>query len=400
VTIDRETIEALRDEPELLAIADAVRSAGAELGPATAPRPRRRLARIAAVALAAAAVVGFLLTSPWESGGPSFVDKALAAVGNRPVLHVVVRYTIGERIDLRTGASSPAHRDGEVWYDTARHVFRAVARIDGRVAYRSSGKGSLADEPFLLTTLYRKALQQGKLRKVGHAVVRGRRALVVQARVPHGGLMRDYLDAQNFRLLRLQYFLDGRLGYQLDVLRFETVSREEARLPKHPAPLGPSSRGSGTVSAPLTGSGSAVVGEAALVKARTVFGRPALWPGRAIAGHRLIASQLEEESSATRGRTVRGRKLFLRYGPRSRAFEQAYLEIEEAPASSPLWAVEDVAVPRSGYLDLLSSQTSTNDHDVRTQWTGTMTRAGLTLQLTSWSRTTLIAAARSLRPVP
>src|SRR5690348_17837077 len=143
--IDRETIETLRDEPELLAVADAVQSFGQELGPVPAPRRRRRPIRLVAVALAAAAIVGVVLASPWDTGGTSFVDKALAAVGNRPVLHVVVRYTVGERIDLRTGRSSTEHRDLELWYDAKRQVFRTEALLDGRVVYRTAGKGNLGN---------------------------------------------------------------------------------------------------------------------------------------------------------------------------------------------------------------------------------------------------------------
>lgn len=397
MTIDRETIETLHDEPELLAIADAVQKAGPQFGSVRAPRRRRRPIRLVAVALVAAATVGLVLASPWDSGGgPSLVDKAIAAVGNRPVLHVVVRYTVGERIDLRTGRSSPEHRDLELWYDAKRQVFRTEALLDGRVVYRSAGKGNLGNEPFLLTSLYRKALKDGKLRKLRETVIRGRRAVVVQARLPHGGLARYYLDAHTFRLLRMQYFLNGRFGSQMDVLKFETVSRAEARLPKHPTQSPSSSSGSET-----SGSGSAVVGEAALKRARTVFGRPAFWPGRSVDGHRLTESQLESDTATTDGSTVRGRKLVLDYGPESKDFGQAYLEIEELPSNSPLLKVEGIdQAPRAGYLDLTPGETSSQGNQERTQWTGAMRKNGFTIQLTSWSRTTLIAAARAMRPVP
>lgn len=109
MTMDRETVETLRDEPELLALADALQIAGDALDvPDPAPvRPRTRLrpARLAAVGFAVAAVVGLVLASPWSgSGGPSFVDKALAAVGDRPVVHVVVRYSIVSESTCRAGA--------------------------------------------------------------------------------------------------------------------------------------------------------------------------------------------------------------------------------------------------------------------------------------------------------
>ncbi len=395
MTIDRETIEALRDEPELLAIADAVQSTAARLGPVPSVRPWRRPVRLVAVALAAAAVVGIVLASPWEGGGPSFVDKALAAVGNRPVLYVVVRYSIGERIDLHTGASSPAHRDLELWYDQQTHVFRAIARLDGHVITRLVRRGNLGYEPFLLTTLYRKALKDGKLHKTGDAVIRGRRAIVVESGMSHRGRMRAYLDARSYRLVRLQYFEAGRLGAQVDVLRYETIGRGAAGLPAT-APRGDTTRsssGSSTVGYPEQGVVS-------LHDLRTVFGRPALWPGRSVQGHRLLSSQVATNTAESDGRKAHGSKLLLDYGPRPRPDEDAYLEIEEAPATSPLWRIESVYAPPAGYLDLMSGQTSTDGNRQRTQWTGTMTKHGFTIQLTSWSRSTLIAAARSMRPVP
>jgi|SRR5579859_47395 len=392
MTIDRETIEALRAEPELLAIADAVQSAGDQLGPVPAPRSRRRPVRIAAVAVAAAAVVGILLSSPWQSGGPSFVDKALAAVGNRPVLHIVAGYTFGDRVDLRTGQTSPIRRYSELWYDTSRDVYRVVARVDGRVVFRQALSGAL-DSPVLYTTVYRQALKRGKLHIVGHTLVRGHAAIVVESHEGDGSLMRAALDAHSFRLLRAQLITAGHVTFQIDVLLFETVSREQAQLPKHPPPSPRTTWSSG--------SGSAVTGESALVNARTAFGRRALWPGRFIQGHRLVDEQLETDKSTSRGRTVHGQKLLLSYGPRDRFFDLAYLEIEEAPASSPLWNVASVYAPPDGYLDLTSGQTSsTYGQKERTQWTGVMSKNGFTIQLTSWSRSMLIAAARAMRALP
>ena len=402
MTIDRETIETLRDRPELLAVADAVQSAGGRLGPVTAPRrSRRRPVRTAAVVVALAAAVGVVLSSPWESGGPSLVDKALAAVGNRPVLHVVERISFGERVDLRTGASSPAQRDLELWYDQRTRVFRAVARLDGRVISRVVARGTLLSfglyNPLVLASLYRQALKDGKLHQTGRAVVRGRHAVVVEYR-GHGDVTRAYLDADSYRLLRMQFFVGRHLGYEIDVLRFETVSRAVAKLPAtapSASSTGLSSTESGTAGLPYP----SVTAKTGLRAARTAFGTPALWPGRSVGGHRLLSAQVGVETARSGRRTVHGRKLTIDYGPRP-IDADAYLEIDEAPATSPLWNVESVDAPPAGSLDLLSGEASSDGNHERTQWTGTMTKDGFTIQLTSWSRSTLIAAARSMRPVP
>ena len=63
---DPETVEVLRDHPDLLAIADAVAATGV--------RPRRRLplGRVGLVAAVAAVAVAVALVSPWQGGGGGF----------------------------------------------------------------------------------------------------------------------------------------------------------------------------------------------------------------------------------------------------------------------------------------------------------------------------------------
>jgi hypothetical protein len=400
VTIkDPEVMEALRAEPELLALADALQSVHG--GPEPFPPPRRarsRRFRVAAVAFAAAAALVLALVSPWDSGsGPSLVDRALAAVGDRPVLHTVIRFTLGERIDLRTGRSTPLSRDGELWYDAGRHVFRSVARIDGRVVYRAVGRtDSLGiDDPTLYATLYRKALKEGKVRKVGEGVVRGHRVIVL-AGSGRGPTMRAFLDARTFQLVRLQFFQGGRLQSQMDVLLLETLTREQAHLPRTAPKLG--SSGGSTTSG---GSGSSLT-SISPAKARTVFAQAPLWVGSAIEDHRLSFIR-PERTTATRGTlTVRALVLHLGYGPVSEGGLDPFLGIEEAPAASAarLWSIEGDYAPPAGHLDLTSSQAGSGPHTMRTQRTGLMQEGGFYVRLTSWSRETLLAAARALRPLP
>jgi hypothetical protein len=390
--LDLEVVEVLREEPELLALADALQSTDIAV-PAHSTRRRVPAFRLGAVALAAVAAVVLLLVSPW-SGGPSLADRALAAIGTEPVLHVVVRYRLGDRIDLRTGRIAPVQRTGEVWYDSTRHVYRAVTRIDGQVVYRSSGTGNLSDEPYLLSTLYRQALEQGKLHETGKAVVRGRPAIVVGG-AGHGQSMRAYLDADSYRVLRMQFYVGSRLAWQLDVLRYETVSREQANLPQpqpRPGPV-PSVAGVGV-------SGAANLKTIGLDQARSALpGRP-LWAGRVVDGHRLTTIQKEDVTDTSRGVTVRGTRLSFSYGQGGRLGSEPYLQVEEGPASSPTWRVESVYPPPPGFVDLASSQSGTGPGHMRTQWLGVLQENGFVVQLTSWSRSTLLATARALRPLP
>jgi hypothetical protein len=131
---DTELVEMLRDDPELLAIADALVETN---GTATA-RPRRRRARLAsagAVLALVAAGVALLLVTPWQRS-PSFVDRALAAVGRGPVLHVSVEQAQAEDrtlVDLRTGRTIARPLRTDVWYDPGRALKRAVYSIEGKV---------------------------------------------------------------------------------------------------------------------------------------------------------------------------------------------------------------------------------------------------------------------------
>src|SRR5436305_15131594 len=98
---DGEVVELLNGQPELLAIADAV---------AETQRPPRRLgrrpsvARFILTAAVAAVAVTVLLVSPWNGRG-SVVGRALAAVGDGRVLHLVVQAPTGQVfVNLQDGA--------------------------------------------------------------------------------------------------------------------------------------------------------------------------------------------------------------------------------------------------------------------------------------------------------
>ena len=82
---DREVLELLRAEPELLALADAV----AETEASRRRRPVRALLAVAAVAVGLFALV---LAAPWDRGGGdgSVLGRALAAIpAGGPVVHLI-----------------------------------------------------------------------------------------------------------------------------------------------------------------------------------------------------------------------------------------------------------------------------------------------------------------------
>jgi hypothetical protein len=125
---DPELVEMLSDEPELLAVADALVATNK---PSPGRRRWRLLASASGAATTIAALVALFLIAPWQSS-PSLVDRALAAVGAQPVLHVVTSQPAqGTTLDLSTGQPIPQVLQTEVWFDRGRELKKSVFTING-----------------------------------------------------------------------------------------------------------------------------------------------------------------------------------------------------------------------------------------------------------------------------
>lgn len=112
---DRELLELLGEEPELLAIADALVATAPVV---RRPRPAETLAISGAVV--AAAIAALVLLWPFGSS-PSVLENALAAIGSRPITHVVLESDLGSFwLDLRTGKRTPTSGRQEYWYQPGR----------------------------------------------------------------------------------------------------------------------------------------------------------------------------------------------------------------------------------------------------------------------------------------
>lgn len=125
VWTDPDIADLVGDDPELVAIADAL--------VATAPvavRRRGRLPLRLGLAAAALGAVGLLaLFAPWSGGGPTLGDRARAALGDAPVLHVVIAYRSNPGyVDIATGAEHRFFDRQETWYDRGRGYVHTVTR--------------------------------------------------------------------------------------------------------------------------------------------------------------------------------------------------------------------------------------------------------------------------------
>jgi hypothetical protein len=98
--LDHEVVELLREEPELLAIADALT--------ATREQTRTRLVRRSSAAVAAALVaIAVVMAIVLTSSSPSLVERALAAVGDRPLVRAEFSRAVAndEVVGLNSGTS-------------------------------------------------------------------------------------------------------------------------------------------------------------------------------------------------------------------------------------------------------------------------------------------------------
>jgi hypothetical protein len=129
----------------LLAPFERVRPVALRHRQARTRRPRRsylarRLVPVLVIT-AAALVIG--LIAPWQHGrsftSSAVAERALVAIGNRPVLHVVLRDdgSAWTYIDLASGQERPMTITTEIWYDNARHFEHQKHSIEGERAYTS-----------------------------------------------------------------------------------------------------------------------------------------------------------------------------------------------------------------------------------------------------------------------
>jgi len=83
--LDREVLELLREDPDLLAIADAV-----VVTQRAEPQRRGGTWRLLGVAAVVAVAAVIAVVAPWHGHGNGLIDRALAAVGHGRVLHAVI----------------------------------------------------------------------------------------------------------------------------------------------------------------------------------------------------------------------------------------------------------------------------------------------------------------------
>lgn len=269
-------------------------------------RPQRgtrgMAARLAAVAAAAAGLAVLVLASPFQDGDGGILERALAAIGDGPVLHVVLRGEWGGTlVDLETGERSPVHGENEVWYDSERGRVHSVLRLGGVVQHEELYEPR--EPPAELAALgrdYRHALESGTAQIVGEATLDGHPVVWITIRremLPDVADGRDHEWAQQvavsrrtFKPVALRETRDGAPGpgTMRRVLDLELLPSGEGDF---------TARNARTLDGTAFKQGREPI---ALDEARATLGRSPLWLGREHAGLPLARAFRETTSSGRR----------------------------------------------------------------------------------------------------
>jgi hypothetical protein len=165
----RELVERLEPKP------DAPGNWEAVVRDARASRRTALVRFLPAVAIAAGALFALALFQPWESDNPTLLERALAAVDDGPVLHVVFRGEWGGTlVDLETGERRPVHGENETWYDPERELVHTISRLGETVQHDGVfDPGRVPHELVALGRDYQTALRSGSARIAGRDVIDG-----------------------------------------------------------------------------------------------------------------------------------------------------------------------------------------------------------------------------------
>ena len=399
---DPELVDMLAEEPELLALADAlVDTQHRRHRPSRRKTARRhqRLAYALTASVVAASAFALLLAAPWN-GSSSLVERALAAVGQGPVLHVVTEQPWSggwyQPLSLATGRTLPVTMRQEIWFDQSRQLKQTITTVNGVVYDRllETPKGGFATAgpvytcawiaahpveatkarvscnanmqngttprhvperpPTLDLALagfvdqYRSALASGHATRIGTGDVGGRRVIWLRI-IVSGQDAAIYpreeevaIDASSYAPVLVR--TTGAQPFQFKVLAIDTQSYEPALfmrpVPAHP-PTGGETEGTSAIDP---------------AQAPALLGGKALWLGQSWNGYRLVRTERQE--MVTGYGPLSGRKpahslgvIFTYAPPGSSADSAQALRIKEADQCEDAWGMHcGLLAPREGIL--------------------------------------------------
>jgi hypothetical protein len=244
---------------------------------------------------ATAVAVALALIAPWRTE-TSILDRAAAAIGTGPVMHVVLRSDAkAERVDLTSGRSRPAYDEQELWWDPARG-FREVYRFDGRAYVDKLSKKLPPPErdpiPLGFTTGYRDALESGRAEVVGDGEIVGHKVTWIRfyPGARPGGVTFDVaVDRETAKPVFTRYrparggagprprgYRGERVQYGRAVILAESLPAGRGNFESEPVPP--------RLALVLGGGGSGLGKRVSERRAESILGRSPLWLGARHAG--------------------------------------------------------------------------------------------------------------------
>jgi hypothetical protein len=388
---DPEVLNLLADDPELLALADAV--AATQEAPRQ-PLLRRTSTRLVAVAAVAAVVVGVALVVP--QGKHGIVDRAIAAIGDGRVMHVVVEMPTGSvDVDLQSGRRSVQQSRVELWADRQRQRFHVVMRMDGKVvsddlwpqdAQAGDTLGPIDPAFAALWTGYREALEDGSATRAGEGEAFGHHVYWLRFEPGSAGEAGSEVavDAETYKPVVYRVH-NGALQTDEHILLAESIDFSAGDFTRD----GP---------APSLFSGSSTGGSTAAedgVPPNTTVPSGWLTAGPEADGHRLSAV-VPQTITPDHKRPIQGVQLV--YGDLGHGLAApGATTVDELPTPDDpdTWA----HIP-AGVVRIQDGQSSGPDGD-HEMWTGYLAKDGRYVTITTRSgEDALLAIARSLRAVP
>lgn len=380
---DPEILELFANEPELLAVTDAIH--------ASYPlRQRGHRALLAAAAVVVTVLAAFVV---WPGDGPSVVESALAAVGNQPVIHSVVHRPAPDAavVDIASGRESAGRVELEFFFDVASRRLRTVTRRNGilvadvveeRPTSTEASVTALAEQPKRLTVSYREALERGAARAVDRGSL-GRLEVIWLEINAAGRRQVVAVDDKDYRAVAFRERTNA-LQPLWTVETLTSVPRRAADFRARPP-----------ARHPISGS---VVGKESVPLARVAAAVdwPVVWPGQRVAALRFEAANahdLERRYADGRRASARGIELIYR-GPsgrlivrQSRQPEPAYRFVEGR------LTFNFEPIPPRGMMAITRQSGGVNE------WIGQLRATDAFITIVAPSRQLLLAAARQLTAI-
>jgi hypothetical protein len=328
-------------------------------------------------AAAVAAVVALALAWPFGgSGGP--LERALAATGGGPVLHVVLEaHPDGTVVDLETGRRERPTVVFEQWFEPGSRLRERVISTNGGADFpvgvvvqqpdlTQSGQGAVLAG---FVQGYRDALAHGDAVVSGHGTIAGRKVTWIRFS-GEGETYEVAVEDETGKPVYLRLLRGGEQDnqYTAEVRALESVSQ----LPK---------------AQPEAAFAADRTSLAAPDQARGVMTRPTLWLGPEFAGLRVSQTTLLDFSQPAGPNvepTERWKGLDLVYGGRggAPAPDAPFVEIEEQTHES----LRAAAPPEGSVL-------------VRGEYGGELQKDGVYMLITASSEQLVLDAARALEPM-